>query len=138
MNTYYNRGLDELHDDWATGDFIWLLAQNAYTPDPDHDYISSVTNEVSVGSYARVVPASPTRVISDTTDLIEYRCSNVDFGDLENTQSARWLILARVVTNDADSPLICALDLGDVVTLGNDFIVYLHPSGFAASRQVTA
>lgn len=137
MNYMYNRGLDELHDDWATGDFLWLLAQDAYVPNRDHDFISSVTNEVSVASYVRVVPANPSRTINDTKDLIEYKCDPVDFGDLENTQSARWLILARDVTNDADSPLICALDLGSPKLLGTDFVVYLHPDGFAASRQVT-
>lgn len=138
MNIYYNSGLDQLHEDWTTADFLWLLAQEAYVPDRDHDFIADVTNEVSVASYVRIVPQNPFRTVNNTKDITEFGCDPVDFGDLETSQSARWLILARDVTNDADSPLICCLDLGFARVLSNDFIVYLHPDGFAASRQVSA
>lgn len=138
MNIAYNRGLDELRT-WTTDTYQWILVQNAYTPDPDHDYIADLTSEVSVASYSRVAPVSPTRVVNDTTNQMVYDCADPDFGDLEDTQSARWLVLAKTVTNDADSPLICALDFGGTgQQLGLNFVVSLHVSGFAVARQVPA
>jgi hypothetical protein len=114
---FFNRGLDDMYD-WETGSFVWILATLDYVPDRDHDFIDDITN-----------------------DRITYSCDNPDFGDLDmaTPQEARWLILARDVTNDADSPLILALDFGDQgVVMGDNFIVYLHPDGFAVDRQIPA
>lgn len=135
-STFYNRGLDDLSD-WESGSFVWILAKPTYTPDRDHDFIDDVTNEVTVASYGRIAPTSPDRSVDNTNDRITYTCSPPDFGDLEDTETARWLILARDVTTDADSPLILALDLGeDGVPLGDDFVVHFPSSGFAVDRQV--
>jgi hypothetical protein len=137
---FFNRGLDDMYD-WETGSFVWILATLDYVPDRDHDFIDDITNEATVSGYARLVPANPQRNVDNTNDRITYSCDNPDFGDLDmaTPQEARWLILARDVTNDADSPLILALDFGDQgVVMGDNFIVYLHPDGFAVDRQIPA
>ena len=139
----YDSGLSEMRDDWDTGTFLWILAQNAYVPNrATHQFIDDITNEVSVASYARIAPDTPTITPDTTNHLLAYSCVDPDFGVLEDTQDARWLILARDVTNDADSPLIAAFDLGGTgVNCGNDgnaFVVHLHPDGFYIDRQVPA
>ncbi len=148
MNYFYNRGLDELRH-WETLPYVWLLATDDYVPNVDHDYIydvvwgaTPINAEITVASYDRVTPTGKTRTINDTTNQILYSCNNPDFGNLEATQSARWLILARLEDSptplDSASPLVAAFDLGEAILLGNNFIVYLDPLGFAATRQVSS
>lgn len=132
----YNRSLDAMSTFGTSGTYIWLLLQDTYVPDPAHDFIADLTGEVTVASYARVTVTGASRTVDDTNDRIVYDADDPDFGDLETTQSAQYLILAQQVTNDADSPLIYCFDMGwPTHQLGPDFIVHLHPDGFAVQRQ---
>lgn len=138
----YDRALDDLSD-WETGDFVWLLAKNPYFPDAATDqFVSHITDEVTLASYDRVAPTTPVREVNTTTHQIRYKCDDVDFGILETTEDPRWLILARLTDAtpvDTTNELICCLDLGaqGVTPLASEnFIVHLHPQGFLTTRQV--
>lgn len=134
----YNRGLDELRD-WESDVFKAMLVTSSYTPNKDHDYVSSVSgNELStIGSnYARATLGSKTRTITDATDRIVYDCANPSFGAIVAGQYARYMVVYREVTNDADSILIACIDLGSsIATSGTIFSVDVDSAGLIYSNQ---
>lgn len=86
---------------WATGgaDIGVLLVTSGYTYDPDHNFVSDITNELSGGGYARQTGLS-SRTISenDTADQIEYDAADVTFSSLD---IAAGQPVAAIVFNNA-------------------------------------
>ena len=86
MGTMTQTGLEALVDgtlDFASGtDFRVALTTSAYTPDPDHDDMADITNELSGGAYARVASANEAIVVDDANNQIECDGDDVTFASL--------------------------------------------------------
>ena len=113
----YNRFKKNIGDgthDWDSGAQTYrvLFTTAAYTPNADHNFVSEVTNELSGGGYARQDLANRSVVQDDANDRADYKADTVAFTGLTNGQTARYAVVLRHVTNDADSPLVAAIDLG--------------------------
>lgn len=134
----YNRGLD-LTGDFESATYKALLVTGAYSPNPDHDFVSDVVAyelNASGTSYARATLGSKTRTLSDALNRITLDCADPDFGPISTGQSARYMIFYLEVTNDADSILIACLDMGgSIPTNGTSFIVNISSDGLYYSAQ---
>lgn len=92
-----------------------MLVKSTYTFDPDHNFVSDVVADevVDVGGgtpYVRKTLGSDTVTEDDTNDRAAWDAASpqwlaADFG------TPHAIIAYKFVTNDADSPLICCLDL---------------------------
>lgn len=116
-----------------------LLLQETYTLDKAHQFITNLTpgtHELSVGGYSRGTLASPSITKNTTLHRIIYDGANYDFGALATGQNIRYIILAKHVTDDTDSPLIVCLDLGtNVPTNGSPVEAQWHSDGIFYSAQ---
>jgi hypothetical protein len=127
-NLIYNNAKKLLGDgtiDWDNGAHIYrvLLTTASYTPNVDtHIFVSSVTNELSGGAYVRKDITTRSIAVDTTNDRADYMGDNVTWATI-NAGTAAWAIIFKLVTNDADSPLILAVDLPDTLTNGTDFTV---------------
>jgi hypothetical protein len=127
-NLVYNNAKKIIGDgtiDWdAAGQtFRLLLTTAAYTPDIDaHVFVSSVTNEHSGGAYVRKDVLNRSVVLDLTNDRADYKADNVTWTAI-NSGLAAWAILFKLVTNDADSLLIAAIDIPDTTFNGTDFTI---------------
>ena len=108
----YNHFRDDLAtaaQDLSGGTYKVMCAQGAYTPDAAHQFVSSVTNECTEVSRITVTGASVSE--DDANGRVDWLIDNMTFG-LFATQVPRWAIIYKFVTNDSDSRLVCAVDLG--------------------------
>lgn len=70
----------ENNSSWTTGSALYMgLCTSGYTPNPDHDDMGDITNELSGGNYARVALTSLSVVIDDANNQIELDCADVTF-----------------------------------------------------------
>jgi hypothetical protein len=122
----YNRGALLIQNqtlNFTSADVRVLLTQSGYTADKDHAFVSSVTNEISGTGYSR--RALSGRAITEDTanDRILFEASNETWTAIgDGSQTVARAVVYRHVTNDADSPLICVLDLTTPRVLnGGDF-----------------
>lgn len=116
-NTTYNHGKFEIGTGvilWASGaqTFRCLLTTGGYVPDPDHNFVSDVTNELAGGGYARQDIAGRTVTEDDANDRADFKGNATSFTGLSSVQTFRWVVVYKFVTVDADSILIEALDMG--------------------------
>lgn len=128
ISLVYRRGLLEWPDLNNT-DFVWLLLDSTYDPSATDDFISAVAAaELTDASYARVTLTGSS--ISQTTDAlgpaIVYDATAPTFPTLGGSTDAAWIVLAREVTNDADSPLMGCWAI-DYNPTGVDFTPLIHP-----------
>jgi hypothetical protein len=117
--------------DWDNGAHTYrmLLTTSSYSPDVDaHLYVTSVTNELSGGSYARKDLANRTVTKDDANNRSEYGADNVAFTALTNGQTATKAVIYKFGTGDADSPLIACLDIntGTGVVMTGDVTLKLN------------
>ena len=136
-NIVYNAGLDELRD-FTTDTIRALLVTSSYTPNKDHDFVSTpAANELSGVGYSRPTLASKSRTVDDANDRITYDCVDPSFGTIAIGETARYMIVYKFVTNDADSILLACFDLGasGVATNGADFTVLVSSSGLLYHTQ---
>lgn len=100
-----------------------LLVTSAYTFDPDHNFVSDITNEVAHASYARQDMSNKSVAEDDANDRAEYHADPVDFGALTGVTPDA-IIIYKFVTNDAASPLIGYSDVGfGAVANGAGYVV---------------
>lgn len=124
----YTRSRDRLGA-IATADMRWMLLKgDGYTPNPDHDFVADLTpasNEVSVTSYERLTLTNGSRTVNDSTNRIEYKSDNPNWGTLEAGQNVTGCVLYEHVTNDTDSPLYGYWELTEVGTADiTPFVVF--------------
>lgn len=99
-----------------------LLATTAYTPDQDaHQFVSSVTNELSGGGYVRKDITNRTISLDAANNRSNWMADCPTWTTLTGTW--RWAIVYKFVTNDADSILMRAIDLTAVTSSGGDFLL---------------
>jgi hypothetical protein len=122
----YTQGLADFLDgtsDWDAGGQTYnvLLASTSYTPDKDHQFVSSVTNELSGGGYVRKTTANRAATRDTTNDRVDLKADNITWTAL--TGAPRYAIVFKQVTNDADSRLIACIDLTAQSLAGVDFTI---------------
>lgn len=119
------------------------LMKNGYTPNADDNFMSGISsNECDATNYAggfsgagRKAISSPTVTEDDTNDKAVYDAADPSTwsalgGAANNT--LRHVVVWLPVTNDADSPVLFALDFGsDKTTNGGDFTVQWATGGIA-------
>jgi hypothetical protein len=135
-NLVYNRGKTRLGTGatvWTTSTIKALLLKSTATPNADDNFVADAISgslEISTTGYARVTMTSPTATEDDTNDRLSLDCADVAFGAVgDSSQTAGWLVFYHEVTNDADSPLLFALDLADTVLNGSAFTVTISADG---------
>lgn len=139
-STLYLRGLGQ----WPAlddTDFRWLLLDGSYTPNAAVDeFVADLTGELTDGSYARVTLTGSAVAVTSTVlgDAVAYTADAPVFAALAGATDVAWLVLAREVTNDADSPLLAAWAV-DWSPDGSDFTPVVNAAfGLHVHTAVTA
>lgn len=121
-----NNGIDLLADTLKVA-----LLSTAYTPNPDHDFFSSASaNELSgtgytggFGGSGRKTLASKAVTKDDAADVAYLDAADVTWTAI-NAGTVGFLAIIKEVTSDADSPLLCIVDVSpDVATNGGDYTI---------------
>lgn len=143
----FNKGMRRLLGG-ATGALNWVAASNikalllttgtAYTPDKDHEFVSSVVASEAAGTgytggfggAGRKALANKTIEDDLTNDRVLLKADNPSAwtGLSLSNGSIAYVVVFAEVTSDAASPLIALLDPVDLVTNGGDVSLTL-PSG---------
>lgn len=121
----YNRGkliLDKTL--WESGSLQVLLVTAAYTFDPDHNFVSDLTGELTVAGYSRQVLGSPTATEDDTNNRIDYDAVDTLFAALAAGETIHGAVIFDN-TGGADSArqLICFVDVPNTPTNGGDVTI---------------
>ena len=139
-STLYLRGLGQ----WPAlddVDFRWILLDDTYVPDASTDeFVADLTGELTDPSYGRVTLSGSSIAVAATVlgDVVIYTSAAPVFPALAGAVDAAWLVLAREVTNDADSPLLAAWAIAWTPT-GSDFTPVVNATfGLHAHTAVTA
>lgn len=100
---------------WTTGTFEWALLTSAWIQDETTQvFMSSISAaEFTDLSYSRVALTTPTVEIILPTGVegpgfVALKSDPPEFGILSGGEIAESAVLIRVVTNDADSPIVAA------------------------------
>lgn len=116
--------------DWDTGGTTYkcALTTSTFAPAQSMTYMTSVTNELTDVSYARV--AVTTRAVDS---LGNCTADNAVFPALGGAQTVAYAVVYKFVTGDADSPIvaICAVTPGAVN--GTDFTIDWDGAGVVFS-----
>lgn len=107
---------------------IGLLASSS-SPDRTVNFVGDLTNEIAVSGYSRKTLASKTVTESDGSNRIEFDAADALFAALASGETVGWAFVYKEVTNDADSPVICILDLTNTATNGGDITVQFAAAG---------
>lgn len=124
LHKVLTRSIDAVNDTLKA-----ILVTSSYTPDKDHEFASSLTNELSgtgyVGGFAgagRKTLAGKAFSLDTTNDRVEWTFTGVLWSAI-NAGNPKYLIIAKEITNDAATQLLGWLDLGTVVTNGGDLTI---------------
>lgn len=114
-----------------------LLVTSTYTADKDHADVADVTNEVTVSGYARQsLAAASTTITNDTTnDRCVFDGPDVTFSALAAGETVGGAVIFEDLGADADSPLICFVDLTNTASNGGDMTITWSASGIFYSQQ---
>lgn len=119
-----NRSIDMVADTLKA-----ILVTSSYVPDKDHEFASSLTNELSGTGYAggfggagRKTLAGKAFSLDLANDRVEWTFTGVLWAAI-NAGNPKYLIVVKEITNDAASQLVGFLDLGTVVTNGGDVTI---------------
>lgn len=119
--------------DWLADTIRVLLVDDTHVPDQDADiFVADVSaDEVAVAGYARITLANKTSVKDNGNNRTDYGADNPVWAALAAGVTIAYAYVFKLVTNDADSPLIALLDGADVATNGGQ--VTLRFNGTAGS-----
>lgn len=109
-----------------------MLFNSSYTPDKDHDFVSSITGgttkELSGTGYTAGFGGSGRKALTgrvitrdDATDKVYFDANDATWTGL-NAGTIGGAALIKEVTTDTDSIIICSLDPADLVTNGSDVL----------------
>lgn len=101
--------------DLGAGTFKMALVTSTYTPDLDtHQFLSSLTNELSGNGYARsTLNVSSGVYVAKGTNKTRFLTTNGVFTASGGSLVARRAIIFKDTGNAATSPLICSVLLND-------------------------
>lgn len=102
-----------------------------YTPDPDHQFVSSVSaHELSGTGYVGGFNGSGRKTLAskaiskvDASDLVKLTADNLTWTAL-NAGTIRYVAIIKEITNDADSLLVALIEVNPglgILTDGNDW-----------------
>lgn len=114
MAGVFNRGKFIIADSslvWTSDTIRALLVDSTYVYDPDDNFVSDIAGELTDGSYARQTLGTKSVTEDDTGNQAIMLAAPIDFGALDN-ETPEGLVLFKLVTNDADSPVISFHDAG--------------------------
>lgn len=121
---------DTYLDRVVAGTAIWttmvvkamLVNTVGWTPNKSDGFVATILSagavEVTAAPYARQTVTGKVKSIDGAGHRILEAMNLIDFGAMAGAQAYNRLVLYNFVTNDADSWLICALDVGALVTNG--------------------
>lgn len=127
-STVYTKGILRIINgttNWTSGSFKVMLCDASYTPDPDHQFVSSITGvggEISgvtgytggFGGSGRLALTTIAPAEDATNDLIKFDADDVLWSSLgPEVVTVTGCAVIQEVTSDADSPLIAYLDFTD-------------------------
>lgn len=136
----YLQGLRRLLDGtwaWPSSAFKAMLVSDAYQPDNEHEYASSVAAyELSGTGYAggyggagRKTLASKTLTVSAAKDRILFGAADLTWTALDAGTVGGMVLLVEAGGSNATSPLLAFLELADYPTHGSDYVVVWPDSG---------
>ena len=117
-----------------------MLVQTSYTPDKDHDFVSSITGGTTkeiagtgytggFGGGGRKTLASKTVAKDDTGDVAFFDAADSAWTGLD-AGTVGFAVLIKEVTSDADSPIIAIVDVSpDIVTNTGDYTIQWAATG---------
>lgn len=119
--------------DWLVDTIRVMLMKSSFTPDLDVNiFVADISaDELSVSGYARQTLANKFSTKDNANNRTDYGADNPVFTSLAAGQTVGWAVIFKLVTNDADSPVICVLDGTDVATNGGT--ITLRFNGTAGS-----
>lgn len=104
---------------------------NVYTPNPDHNFVSQLTNEISGNGYARATLGSLVAAQDDTNNRGSLDCADITFGAVgPATGQATTHLAVFDDAGGADSAreLVTVYDCVAVLN-GGTFTVTIHANG---------
>ena len=130
-NGVYNRAkyllLDGALDLPTVADLRVLLVKSSYTFDPDHNFIdpdiTTGSQEISVGGYARQPLVNEQIVEDDTNDFAYLDADDVVFTALVSGQTVGGAVLFKFNAADTAAELIAFYDLTDAGTNGGNMTI---------------
>lgn len=111
-----------------------MLVSAAYTPDKDHNFVSSITGgtskELSGTGYAATFGGSGRKTLAgkavtqdDTNDVAYFDANDVTWAGI-NAGTAAYAVVIKEVSADTDSPILAVVDVSpDVATNGGDYTI---------------
>jgi hypothetical protein len=107
-----------------------MLVNTSYTPDPDHNFVSSITGgtskELSGTGYVAGFAGSGRKTLSskqvtqdDTNNIGFFDAADVTWTGI-NAGTIGGIAVIKEVTSDSDSPILVFIDVTDTVTNGGD------------------
>jgi len=130
-----NAGVDLLNDTVKV-----MLVGTGYTPDPDHDYVDSITGGTSkelsgtgytggFGGSGRKTLGSKAVTKDNANDVSYFDAADVTWTAID-AGTVGFVAIIVEGTSDADSPLLCVVDVSpDVATNGGDYTVQWAAGG---------
>jgi hypothetical protein len=117
--------------DWDSDTIKAVLCTSSYTPNQDtHQYASSLTNELSGGSYARQTLASKTTTYDTGSNTHTLDCGDITWTALTAADFRYMVYVDTQTASDATSPLIAYVDFGAVQTAtAQDVVVTIDAAG---------
>jgi hypothetical protein len=134
----YNRGKKALvagevdWDDNSTTTIRVLLVNASYSPNADHAYVSSVTNEVVGTGYTRKNLTTRAVTQNDANDRVECGADNITWTGLDCGTIAGAVVYKQTGGDDttpADDILIAYMDFNDLITNGGDVTLQWNALG---------
>lgn len=153
-NTLYNRFL-ELESNktygWDSSTTVraLLATGTSYIPDKDHATVQSMItaglSELAAAGYSRQTVSNKLVYNNSATDTVEYRCDNINFGDIAagHTVNAIVLFIRVGASDDAANDIpIAYIDTAaggslPMTTGGGAFIVNMPSTGIINKKQGT-
>jgi hypothetical protein len=133
----YNKAKEQLLNgtlDLVADPIYAVLVTGGYTPNPDHDFVSSVgANELSGTGYSRKLLTSKSVTEVDSSDRAEFTADNLQWTAINAGTASGVVLYKRVGASDnaAADVLIAHIDSGGfpVVTNGGDLNINWNASG---------
>ena len=117
-----------------------MLVQNTYTPDRDHDFVSSITSGTTkeltggtgytggFGGSGRKALTGKTIVKDNATDKAYWDATDSSWNAI-NSGTIGYVVVIREVTADSDSPILVIIDVPDTATNGSDLTLQWAADG---------
>jgi hypothetical protein len=120
--------------DWDTDTIKAVLCTSSYTPNQDtHQYASSLTGELSGGSYTRQTLASKTTTYDTSTNTHKLDCADITWTAITAADFQYMVYVDTQTGSDSTSPLIAYVNFGSVQTAtAQDVTVGIDAAGAVA------